>query len=104
MTPKSQILVRGEARDFDDIYEGTPLEAIAKREELMAILARRFSTSKWVKSPEGKNKWIGSSTLSPIICELLVSNQDNAVMLSIDGAEPEDVIAFSKEIGLGIFD
>jgi hypothetical protein len=48
--PEVHILVRGKARDFDDIYEGTKLEIIAKRDELVSLVSRRFGICDWEHS------------------------------------------------------
>jgi hypothetical protein len=102
--PDIAILVRGKARDFDDIYEGTKLETIEERKKLMALLSSKFSVSKWERSGERKNKWIGSSEKSTGKFELLIGNDDNVVMLTMIGVEKNTVALFSEELGLSILD
>jgi hypothetical protein len=102
--PDIHILVRGKARDFDDIYEGTELEPIAKREELMTLLSGRFAVSKWECSTPKRNQWIGSSSNSSGTFKLLVATNDNVVMLTIAGMEKSAVVSFSEELGLSILD
>jgi hypothetical protein len=100
----AQILVRGKARSFDDVYEGTKLEIIGKRKELMNILASRFSVSEWAQDSTHKRDWRGVSIQSSITCKLLVGDKDDVVMITIDGANQADVVSFSAEMDLGIFE
>ncbi|MBL0378293.1 MAG: hypothetical protein JKP90_01270 [Desulfofustis sp. PB-SRB1] len=101
---RTEVLVRGAARDFDDIYEGTKLEVIARREELMLLLERKFSLSEWTRNPDSNNTWTGSSRTVRTTCDLLVREDDGVVMLSIANADMDEVVSFSEELGLGIFD
>jgi len=102
--PDIHILVRGAARDFDDIYEGTKLEPIAKREELMALLSTKFAVSKWECTDAKRNQWIGSSANSPATFKLLIGNNDNVIMLTIAGMEKSAVVSFSEELGLSFLE
>jgi hypothetical protein len=102
--PEIHILVRGKARDFDDIYEGTKLEPIAKREELIALLSGRFGASKWERNTAYNNTWVGSSAIVPRAFELMVGNNEDVIMLKITGMEKNAVVSFSEELGLSILD
>lgn len=101
---KTQVLVRSTARDFDDIYEGVRLEVISEREDLMLLLERKFSLSEWSKHPDRNNTWTGSSGTVATTCDLLVGEDGGVVMISIANADMDEVVSFSEEMGLSIFD
>jgi hypothetical protein len=99
--PEVHILVRGKARDFDDIYEGTKLEIIAKRDELVSLVSRRFGICDWEHS--SGTVMVGSSEQSSRTVELMLSN-DNVIMLTFTGVEKDQVIRFSNDMGLSLLD
>jgi hypothetical protein len=93
------ILVRGKARDFDDIYEGTKLEVIAKCEELLPKLSDAFGICDWQRTSE--RRMVGSSKIASRTAELML-NKDDVIMLTINGVEQDEIDQFSKEMRLSI--